>query len=190
MADQDGQEKIYDPSPQRLEKSRKEGKVAQSKDVGSAAQLYMALLAFGLLGGELVDAIFASVRWTIEHVVQAGATPPTVRGLAYRLIAIVGPPTAMICLLLATAAISAGFAQTKFNWSLEALIPKWEKLNPLSRLSQVFGPKKLAMNILLSASKITLGAVVIGFIFMDGLCLLYTSPSPRDKRQSRMPSSA
>ena len=24
----------------------------------------------------------------------------------------------------------------------------------------------------------------------DGLCLLYTSPSPRDKRQSRMPSSA
>ena len=30
------------------------------------------------------------------------------------------------------------------------------------------------------------------FIFLTGrgLCLLYTSPSPRDKRQSRMPSSA
>ena len=26
--------------------------------------------------------------------------------------------------------------------------------------------------------------------YMDGACLLYTSPSPRDKRQSRMPSSA
>ena len=25
---------------------------------------------------------------------------------------------------------------------------------------------------------------------MDDACLLYTSPSPRDKRQSRMPSSA
>ena len=25
---------------------------------------------------------------------------------------------------------------------------------------------------------------------IDGICLLYTSPSPRDKRQSRMPSSA
>ena len=25
---------------------------------------------------------------------------------------------------------------------------------------------------------------------MGGICLLYTSPSPRDKRQSRMPSSA
>ena len=27
-------------------------------------------------------------------------------------------------------------------------------------------------------------------VLMDNLCLLYTSPSPRDKRQSRMPSSA
>ena len=27
-------------------------------------------------------------------------------------------------------------------------------------------------------------------VSFDGTCLLYTSPSPRDKRQSRMPSSA
>ena len=27
-------------------------------------------------------------------------------------------------------------------------------------------------------------------VAMDSICLLYTSPSPRDKRQSRMPSSA
>ena len=27
-------------------------------------------------------------------------------------------------------------------------------------------------------------------VMKDGCCLLYTSPSPRDKRQSRMPSSA
>ena len=30
----------------------------------------------------------------------------------------------------------------------------------------------------------------IGMVFQDYACLLYTSPSPRDKRQSRMPSSA
>ena len=32
----------------------------------------------------------------------------------------------------------------------------------------------------------TIGLLLTGFI----ACLLYTSPSPRDKRQSRMPSSA
>ena len=30
--------------------------------------------------------------------------------------------------------------------------------------------------------------IVLSLVF--GVCLLYTSPSPRDKRQSRMPSSA
>ena len=39
----------------------------------------------------------------------------------------------------------------------------------------------------------TLMAMGIGFgyyAYYDATCLLYTSPSPRDKRQSRMPSSA
>ena len=31
---------------------------------------------------------------------------------------------------------------------------------------------------------------IIGFLRLNLSCLLYTSPSPRDKRQSRMPSSA
>ena len=30
----------------------------------------------------------------------------------------------------------------------------------------------------------------VGETYRPGICLLYTSPSPRDKRQSRMPSSA
>ena len=34
------------------------------------------------------------------------------------------------------------------------------------------------------------GLTVPALVLEDGTCLLYTSPSPRDKRQSRMPSSA
>jgi flagellar biosynthetic protein FlhB len=169
MAEQDGQEKEFDPTPQKIEKFRKEGKIAQSKDVGSAAQLYMALLAFGFVGQDLIDSLMLSTRWTIEHVLRDGMNTISVRSLVYRLAMFVGPPTAAICLMLAVAAISAGFAQTKFNWSLDALTPKWSKLNPLSRLTQIFGPKKLGMNVLLSTAKILLGALVIGVIFLSGL---------------------
>ena len=35
-----------------------------------------------------------------------------------------------------------------------------------------------------------LGVIVLGVGIWLYICLLYTSPSPRDKRQSRMPSSA
>jgi flagellar biosynthesis protein FlhB len=167
--DANGQEKEFEPSPQKIEKFRKEGKIAQSKDVGSAAQLYMALVAFGFYGQDLITSLMVSTRWTIEHVLQDGMHTISVRGLIYRLIMFVGPPTACICLLLGLAAITAGFAQTKFNWTFDALMPKWEKLNPLSRLTQIFGPKKLAMNVLLSTAKIVLGALVIGLIFTSGL---------------------
>ena len=36
---------------------------------------------------------------------------------------------------------------------------------------------------------VILGGYIAYFMYLYG-CLLYTSPSPRDKRQSRMPSSA
>ena len=39
------------------------------------------------------------------------------------------------------------------------------------------------------AALIAAGVLGMGSI-LSGICLLYTSPSPRDKRQSRMPSSA
>ena len=38
--------------------------------------------------------------------------------------------------------------------------------------------------------ELPLGGVIIDFFDQIKSCLLYTSPSPRDKRQSRMPSSA
>ena len=34
------------------------------------------------------------------------------------------------------------------------------------------------------------GLLLLSGFYRDDICLLYTSPSPRDKRQSRMPSSA
>ena len=40
------------------------------------------------------------------------------------------------------------------------------------------------------AARAALGACAAPFAAVGGVCLLYTSPSPRDKRQSRMPSSA
>ena len=50
---------------------------------------------------------------------------------------------------------------------------------------------KIAMSVL-DVFRSTVAAAALGFArrALDEACLLYTSPSPRDKRQSRMPSSA
>ena len=46
-----------------------------------------------------------------------------------------------------------------------------------------------AANKLISDAREAVG-LAMGVCAQDIVCLLYTSPSPRDKRQSRMPSSA
>ena len=59
---------------------------------------------------------------------------------------------------------------------------EYSKLNRLEVISNFSGSAGLA--IILKNKN---------YLFTDGrytICLLYTSPSPRDKRQSRMPSSA
>ena len=55
----------------------------------------------------------------------------------------------------------------------------------VSRLNKRFGGNHVLKDVSFEVK----GAEMIGLIGPNG-CLLYTSPSPRDKRQSRMPSSA
>ena len=78
--------------------------------------------------------------------------------------------------------------------------------NTLKRVAKAFSPYKKQIIIVLIAIILTtvLGLVnpfMIQFIFDDAIgkgneklliifCLLYTSPSPRDRQKSRMPSSA
>ena len=54
---------------------------------------------------------------------------------------------------------------------------------------------KSGEELITDVKEIKSGNEIVGYFFDDPLrlnfsCLLYTSPSPRDKRQSRMPSSA
>ena len=72
------------------------------------------------------------------------------------------------------------------------MIPQYNKMNQMTRQSVPF----LAGDVDIVLEKKTRGRWPLATVVevheteRDGICLLYTSPSPRDKRQSRMPSSA
>ena len=59
-----------------------------------------------------------------------------------------------------------------------------DNLNP-SEISQII--KERINNLESSTQESNEGTIVF---LSDGICLLYTSPSPRDRQKSRMPSSA
>ena len=60
-----------------------------------------------------------------------------------------------------------------------------------AEVTTIFGPNQSKIEALASERKIAKACTTYEeFLDQDIDCLLYTSPSPRDKRQSRMPSSA
>ncbi len=169
MSDDSTQEKTFDPTPRRVEQAREEGRVAQSRDVISAAQLLMALIAFSLLGEDLLGALMQSTRWTIEQATAGGADGPTVGATLAAMGGLVLPPMLGLSLLMAAAAVSAGIIQTEFLWAPGAISFKWDRVNPLNRLKETFHPRKLGVRTALAVGKITVAAAVIAVIFLDGL---------------------
>ena len=60
-----------------------------------------------------------------------------------------------------------------------------------SQLSKVFGLDRVSLSDLLSIGEFLENSPINSYaVIMSLICLLYTSPSPRDRQKSRMPSSA
>ena len=55
---------------------------------------------------------------------------------------------------------------------------------------QIFRVLKMDASVPIDSRVFMIKRALRKYLADSGLCLLYTSPSPRDKRQSRMPSSA
>ena len=174
MAERDSsEERTYDPSAHKVEQHRREGRIAQSKDVTSAFQLFIALLAFSLVGNQLLGGVMKATRWTIEEA--AGQPYERIPTLADTLAMVGGtvlPPMAGICLMLMCAVLFVGLLQTKFLWATEAIAFKPERINPFSRITEVFNPKKLSMNMLLAVAKLVVAGSVLGGLLVADMPLL------------------
>jgi flagellar biosynthetic protein FlhB len=166
LSEQSSEEKTHDPSQKRIDQFRREGRVCQSKDVGSATQLLMALVAFSLLGERLMNSVMANTRWTIQQVgVNTPEAVPSLEVVLGQTIKTIAPSMLGIACMMGVAGVAAGLAQTQFLWAPEAMVPKPEKLNPFSRLGQVFHPKKLGMNMALASIKLAAAGSVIILLF-------------------------
>ena len=72
--------------------------------------------------------------------------------------------------------MSFGFFGIQFGWGLQ--------MGNMSSIYEYLGAEESELPLLWLAAPIT------GLIVQPIICLLYTSPSPRDRTRSRMPSSA
>ncbi|MFH1194296.1 MAG: flagellar biosynthesis protein FlhB [bacterium] len=132
MADTGGQEKSEQPTDKRLTETREKGQVAKSAEINSLAIFVTGLLILFMFKdqmgnkiSELAIYIFSSLDH-LEMNVQLLSVYAT-KGFSLYLVIL-----APIFIALVVISLAVGFGQVGFKISLKALIPKFEKLNPLT----------------------------------------------------------
>lgn len=136
--DQDFEQRTESATPKRLEEARKRGQVPRSRDLTSAAVLLAGGVGLyslgGLMGGQLAELMRRSLRFSRAQAMEDGQMTAAMGDAALQALIACAP---LLGLLLA-AALIAPLAIGGWNFSTEALAPKWERLDPLAGLQRVF----------------------------------------------------
>lgn len=139
--EQDQSQRTEQPTPHRLEKARKEGQIALSREV----MHFLMVLAFSLIILMMLPwiamRIMAVLRMYLEQAAQVEVG--TMMTLIRQSLVKIGTTLTAPFLLLLLAALVGSFAQTRFLITTAHLKPKLRNLSPLQGLKRLFGAKSL-----------------------------------------------
>jgi len=128
-------EKTEEPTPRRLEESRRRGEVAFSRDATSAAAMTAAILALVLEAPATIARLLAYWKGALAAAPAGGsATTAVVAGVAAMARALAVPLAAAVAV-----ALGAGFLQTRGLMAFGALKPDLGRLSPAAGLKRAFG---------------------------------------------------
>lgn len=176
FANDEGGEKTEEPTAKKIDDSRKEGQVAKSKEISTAASLLAVFLCLkifiGFLGERLVNVFFnywdeldfyANSPFNSVAVVQI-----LTDGLLY--ITITCLPFFLISLVVAFLS-----QKVQFKWMIttKPLQPKLSKLNPISGFKRIFS-KQALFDLLLSIVKIVIIFAICYSVISDNIKVLLT----------------
>ena len=171
MSQDSTQEKTEDPTARRLEKSREDGKIAVSRDVGGVAVLAAALLTLVAHGG----AIASSLRRAFIDATRAMAgpelgSPDAVVGVGID-IATRTSAAAMVAMVLLPplAGLAAGLAQTRGNFTTKPLQFKGERLDVWAGIKRSLASAQAVQQIGLALGKATVLGGALVFVLHGAL---------------------
>lgn len=172
-AEQGGQEKTEQPSDKKRQDTRKEGNVAFSKEISSAALLAGFALVFYLLGSTFLRHSKSYMVDSFNNLSQPDLTIPLMYKLFQEHFMATLPIALPIAGVTVVVAIGASLLQVGIQFTAKPLAPKFSKISPLSGLQRLFSSQALA-----EFFKSMFKLIVIGYIgyltFVDELDHMHT----------------
>jgi flagellar biosynthetic protein FlhB len=158
MAD-DSYEKTEEPTPKKIEDSRKKGQIARSKELATTLVLVSSAIAFFLVSSYIAKAMFDIMQRSfilsrdetydtvhMFQILEMSVSESSLPVLAFMLISLIG-------------GIYGSIALGGYNFTWKSAAPKGNRLSPLEGAKRMFG-----VNALVELIKGVAKVVVIGFM--------------------------
>jgi flagellar biosynthesis protein FlhB len=161
----DDSQKTEDPTSKRLDEARKRGQVANSREVNNLLMLGVFSLSVLFFGASAADTLTSATMPFIERPDQIPADFGHLVSIGWKLLGALLIAGAAPLVLAIVASIGAGYLQFGLLWSPESIMPKLDKISPMSGLKRMFSTRSLA-EFVRGLLKITVVAAVSLFLIV------------------------
>ncbi len=175
MADDSSQDRHLPATPRKIDKARREGQVARSRDLGHLGALGLGIALLAVSGGLLVDAsgrlLEAGLRFDSRQLAAPASMVEHLAGQGLQMLWLLAPVFGITVL----AALASGLLAGGWNFTLKALEPTWDKVSPLAGFKRLFSLVQLTTTLkacLLALVLGVVGAVYLGQHWMEHAALL------------------
>lgn len=139
-----GADKSEEPTGKRLEEARKKGQIARSRELNTVAITLTGAFALLMYGGEMGDALLGIMRNSFslprEVLMDDGSMAQYLMAAGKAAVQLMQP----FIIILLIASILGPISLGGWLFSMEALAPKFSRMDPLAGLKRMFSFKALA----------------------------------------------
>lgn len=161
------QEKTEEATPKRKEEARKKGQVAKSQEIGSAFVILSAFFALKMLGPYIYEQLTAYMRTVFSHFATADFTINQVHILLIEFGVVALKTVLPVMLVVMVISLAVNLLQVGFVLSFEPLMPKLERINPISGFQRLFSLRSV-VELVKALCKLTIiGYFVYRFIMRE-----------------------
>ena len=167
MAEQQGQEKTEAPTEKKRRESREEGQVAFSRELPSAALLAGILLTLIATSPLILNAFREMTTRIFREMSKADELSiDSIYDLSGEIFSTLLPAFAPFASMIVFVGILASVLQVGVQITLKAIVPKFNKISPLTGLKRLFSTQSLA-DFLKSLAKLIIVGIVGYITYMD-----------------------
>jgi flagellar biosynthesis protein FlhB len=170
MAGGTNDNKTEKPTRRRLEKARKKGQVARSREVPSAAVLFGTLCVLFFFSQRVIYSLQYEIRYLLDFKLPSDFTVPLISGVFTGIGWRIGTVLLPILMSILVFSIMGNVLQGGLVFSTESLGFKFNKLNPKNGLKRVFS-KNGIVQLIKSVLVVSVVAYISYQVIYDHLAL-------------------